>query len=85
MADTEWQRPPDISDFLLQGSDEEDSGGFELSDPPLDTEAEIMAYFCKNQTSSREQPDELSQKYSIQPSQEHSKKMCIVYHFNVIE
>ncbi|XP_076593645.1 zinc finger protein 576, tandem duplicate 1 isoform X1 [Chaetodon auriga] len=57
-ADAEWQHPPDLRDFLLQSSDEEDVGGFELSDPQLDTEAEVMAYFYKNQT---RQPEEMSQ------------------------
>lgn len=63
-ADAEWQHPPDLRDFLLQSSDEEDVGGFELSDPQLDSEAEVMAYFYKNQTKSAREPDEMSQKYS---------------------
>uniref|UniRef100_A0A672HTI7 C2H2-type domain-containing protein n=2 Tax=Salarias fasciatus TaxID=181472 RepID=A0A672HTI7_SALFA len=45
-----WQRPPDLRDFLLQSSDEEHTGSFELSDHQLDSEAEIMAYFSKDQT-----------------------------------
>lgn len=62
-ADAEWEHPPDLRDFLLQSSDEEDVGGFELSAPQLDSEAEVMAYFYKNQTTPRH-PDEVSQKYS---------------------
>lgn len=67
MADTEGQNPPDLRDFLLQSSDEEDMGGFELSDPQLDSEAEVMAYFSKNQTNCAKQPEEPSQKYSTEP------------------
>lgn len=60
------QHPPDLRDFLLQSSDEEDVGVFEMSDPQLDSEAEVMAYFYKNQTNSAQQAgsDESSQKYS---------------------
>ncbi|XP_070690929.1 uncharacterized protein [Pempheris klunzingeri] len=63
-AEADAEHPPDLRDFLLQSSDEEDVGGFELSDPQLDSETEVMAYFYKNQTTPR-QPDEVSQKYSI--------------------
>lgn len=63
-SDTEWQQTPDVQDFLLQSSDEEDVDGFELSDPQLDSEAEVMAYFDKNQTNNAQQPDEMSPKYS---------------------
>lgn len=49
-AETQWQQPPDLRDFLVQSSDEEDVGCLELSDPQLDSEAEVMAYFQKNQT-----------------------------------
>lgn len=64
--DAEWQQTPDLQDFLLQSSDEEDvpAEGFELSDPQLDSEAEVMAYFDKNQTNNAQQPDEMSSKYS---------------------
>ncbi|KAF3839938.1 hypothetical protein F7725_018655 [Dissostichus mawsoni] len=62
-AEAEMQHPPDLRDFLLQSSDEEDVGVFEMSDPLLDSEAEVMAYFYKNQTNSAQQAgsDELSQ------------------------
>ncbi|XP_044065384.1 uncharacterized protein LOC122882248 isoform X2 [Siniperca chuatsi] len=68
-ADAEWQHPPDLRDFLLQSSDEEDVGGFELSDPQLDSEAEVMAYFYKNQTNSAQQPDEMPQNLPTSVSQ----------------
>lgn len=57
----EVEHPPDIQEFLLQSSDEEDVGGFELSDPQLDSEVEVMAFFYKNQTDSTSQPDGRSQ------------------------
>ncbi|KAK1895669.1 Zinc finger protein 398 [Dissostichus eleginoides] len=62
-AEAEMQHPPDLRDFLLQSSDEEDVGVFEMSDPQLDSEAEVMAYFYKNQTNSAQQAgsDDLSQ------------------------
>ena len=62
-AEAEWPHPPDLRDFLLQSSDEEDMDGFELSDPHLDSEAEVLAYFCKNQPNAR-LTDLSSQKYS---------------------
>lgn len=49
-AVTMWPQPPELQDFLVQSSDEEDVGCLELSDPQLDSEAEVMAYFKKNQT-----------------------------------
>ncbi|XP_068425767.1 uncharacterized protein [Clinocottus analis] len=61
VTDTELQPPPDLRDFLLQSSDEEDVGGFELSDPQLESEAEVMAYFSKNKTNHAQQPEDLSQ------------------------
>ncbi|XP_074539493.1 zinc finger protein 576, tandem duplicate 1 [Halichoeres trimaculatus] len=69
-TDAEWQYPPDVQDFLLQSSDEEDVGGFELSDPQLDSEAEVMAYFHKNTNDSR-QADEPSE--NSPPSEIHSQ------------
>ncbi|KAK5892561.1 hypothetical protein CesoFtcFv8_012926 [Champsocephalus esox] len=62
-AEAKMQHPPDLRDFLLQSSDEEDVGVFEMSDPQLDSEAEVMAYFYKNQTNSAQQAgsDESSQ------------------------
>ncbi|XP_051261469.1 uncharacterized protein LOC127366520 [Dicentrarchus labrax] len=69
VADAEWQHPPDLRDFLLQSSDEEDVGSFELSEPQLDSEAEVMAYFYKNQTNSAQQPDEISQNLPTSTSQ----------------
>uniref|UniRef100_UPI0037E86D47 zinc finger protein 576, tandem duplicate 1 n=1 Tax=Semicossyphus pulcher TaxID=241346 RepID=UPI0037E86D47 len=58
-ADAEWQHSPDVRDFLLQSSDEEDVGSFALPDPQLDSEAEVMAYFYKNLANSAS--DETSQ------------------------
>ncbi|XP_061572511.1 uncharacterized protein LOC133428117 isoform X2 [Cololabis saira] len=60
VSDSEWQNPSDLRDFLLQSSDEEDMSGFDLSDPQLATEAEVMAYFNKSQTSSAEKADQTS-------------------------
>nr|XP_020464133.1 uncharacterized protein LOC109964885 isoform X1 [Monopterus albus] len=57
-ADAEWMHPPDLRDFLLQSSDEEDMNGFELPDLHRDSEAEVMAYFYKNQTSGAQQGDQ---------------------------
>ncbi|XP_073342330.1 zinc finger protein 576, tandem duplicate 1 isoform X2 [Pagrus major] len=65
----EVEHPPDIQEFLLQSSDEEDVGGFELSDPQLDSEAEVMAFFYKNQTNGTSQPDETSQNLPTSTSQ----------------
>ncbi|XP_040901072.1 uncharacterized protein LOC121186413 isoform X2 [Toxotes jaculatrix] len=68
-ADADWPHPPDLRNFLLQSSDEEDVGGFELSDPQLDSEAEVMAYFYKNQTNGTRQPDQTSQNLPASSSQ----------------
>ncbi|XP_034731245.1 uncharacterized protein LOC117946885 isoform X2 [Etheostoma cragini] len=68
-ADAEWQHPQELQDFLLQSSDEEDVGGFELSDPQLDSEAEVMAYFYKNQKNSAWQPVEMSENLPTSTSQ----------------
>lgn len=65
VSDSEWQRPSDLRDFLLQSSDEEDAGCFELSDSQLDSEAEVMAYFYNNPAISPQQPDHISQRYSF--------------------
>lgn len=62
VADVELQNPADLRSFLIQSSDEEDAGSFELSKPHIDSEAEVMAYFYKNQTNSSQQPDESPQK-----------------------
>ncbi|XP_068180926.1 zinc finger protein 576, tandem duplicate 1 [Antennarius striatus] len=59
----------DLQDFLLQSSDEEDADSFELADPQLDTEAEILTYFYKNETSNARQPDEISQNFPNSVSQ----------------
>lgn len=72
MSDFEHRQPADLRDFLLQSSDEEDNGGDEPSDPQLDSEAEVMAYFYKNST---QQPDQTAQKYS--------KNKCIKCKINV--
>ncbi|CAK6976199.1 uncharacterized protein LOC121905269 [Scomber scombrus] len=69
---TEWQHPPDLQSFLLQSSDEEDIGSFELSNPHIYSEAEAMAYFYKNQKNSSQQPDETSQKLPTSSSQLHA-------------
>uniref|UniRef100_A0A3B4FCX6 Uncharacterized LOC102194173 n=1 Tax=Pundamilia nyererei TaxID=303518 RepID=A0A3B4FCX6_9CICH len=61
VSDSEWQHLPDLHEFLLQSPDEEDMGGFELSDPQLDSEAEVMAYFSKNSAISAQQSDHTSQ------------------------
>ncbi|XP_067458059.1 uncharacterized protein [Thunnus thynnus] len=68
-ADAEWQHPPDLQSFLLHSSDEEDVGSFELSNPHIDSEAEAMAYFYKNQTNSSQPPDETSQNLPTSSSQ----------------
>lgn len=47
-ACTEWRQSPDLQDFLLQSSDEEDVCSLDLSDPQLDLEVDIMTYFDKN-------------------------------------
>lgn len=47
-AGTELQQSPDLQDFFLQSSDEEDVCSLELSDSQLDLEEHIMAYFDKN-------------------------------------
>lgn len=64
MSDSEWQHLPDLREFLLQSPDEEDMGDFELSDPQLDSEAEVMAYFSKTSTISAQQSDHTWQRYS---------------------
>ncbi|KAM4568068.1 zinc finger protein 576, tandem duplicate 1 [Fundulus diaphanus] len=64
-SDSEWQHPSDLRDFLLQSYDEEDASSFELSEPQLDNEAEIMAYFNQNPASSTQLPRQPSSKYSI--------------------
>ncbi|KAK5601567.1 hypothetical protein CRENBAI_023943 [Crenichthys baileyi] len=63
-SDSEWQHPSDLRDFLLQGSDDEDTSSFELSEPQLDKEAEILAYFNQDQTSRNQLPHQASLKYS---------------------
>ncbi|XP_039974465.1 uncharacterized protein LOC120784601 isoform X2 [Xiphias gladius] len=60
-AESEWSHPPDLRDFLLRSSDEEDMGGFELSNPHLDSESEVLACFYKNQPNGTLQPDQTSQ------------------------
>eukprot|EP00066_Takifugu_rubripes_P014596 XP_011603862.1 PREDICTED: uncharacterized protein LOC105416677 isoform X2 [Takifugu rubripes] len=65
-AVTMWPQPPELQDFLVQSSDEEDVGCLELSDPQLDSEAEAMAYFKKNQT----EPAKLSSSQQQTPSAE---------------
>ncbi|XP_060938065.1 uncharacterized protein LOC133014814 [Limanda limanda] len=57
-ADAEWPNPPDVRDYLLRSSDEEERG--ELSEPQLDSEAEVMAYFDKDKTVGARQSDQSS-------------------------
>ncbi|XP_023124581.2 uncharacterized protein LOC111567590 [Amphiprion ocellaris] len=68
-SDSEWQHPSDLREFLLQSSDEEDMGGFELSDPQLDSEAEIMTYFYKEKSNSTQQLDPTSENLPSSSSQ----------------
>ncbi|XP_041649912.1 uncharacterized protein LOC121513945 isoform X2 [Cheilinus undulatus] len=68
-TDGEQQHNPDVQDFLLQSSDEEDVGGFELSDSQLDAEAEVMAYLY-NSTDSAQQTDQTLQ--NLPASESHS-------------
>ncbi|XP_037836330.1 uncharacterized protein LOC108245979 isoform X2 [Kryptolebias marmoratus] len=60
VSDSEWQRPSDLRDFLLQSSDEEESTEFGLSEPQLDREADILAYFNQYESSSEQQPNQTS-------------------------
>lgn len=46
-AGTDWRQSPNLQDFLLQSSDEEDVCSLELSDPQRDLEEDIMTYFDK--------------------------------------
>ncbi|KAM3873403.1 zinc finger protein 576, tandem duplicate 1 [Diretmus argenteus] len=71
-ADVDWQHTPELRDFLLQSSDEEDSSAFELCDPQLDSEAEAMACYYKSQNSSPPQPTETSHNSPTLESQLHS-------------
>ncbi|XP_071377922.1 uncharacterized protein [Centroberyx affinis] len=75
VADIEWQDRPQLRDFLLQSSDEEDSDVFELPDPHLDSEAEAMACYYKNQNSSPPQPDETSHNLPTPENQLHSHSL----------
>ncbi|XP_029929160.1 zinc finger protein 576, tandem duplicate 1 isoform X2 [Myripristis murdjan] len=59
-ADIAWQDAAELRDFLLQSSDSEDPDVSELSDPQLDSEAEVMACYYKNQSSGPPQPIEMS-------------------------
>ncbi|XP_054638146.1 uncharacterized protein LOC129185324 isoform X2 [Dunckerocampus dactyliophorus] len=47
-VEAEWQNPPELQHLLFQSSDEEDAGSLESSPPPVDCEADVMAYFHKN-------------------------------------
>nr|XP_057940296.1 uncharacterized protein LOC131136941 isoform X2 [Doryrhamphus excisus] len=47
-AEAEQQNPSELQRLLLQSSDEEDAGSLESSPPPVDCEADVMAYFHKN-------------------------------------
>ncbi|XP_057690289.1 uncharacterized protein LOC130914797 [Corythoichthys intestinalis] len=48
-AEAECHDPPDMRSFLLQTSEEEDARVFEMSQPHVDAEAEVLDNFCKNQ------------------------------------
>lgn len=61
---TKWQQSPDLQDFFLQSSDEEDVCSLELSDPQLDLEVDIMACFDKNPKNNTRPPCEKLSKYS---------------------
>ncbi|XP_028325939.1 zinc finger protein 576, tandem duplicate 1 [Gouania willdenowi] len=61
----DFEPSPNLREFLLQSSDEEDGGGLELYDPQINSEAEIMAYFNQNQTNSSNLPDQTSSKKPI--------------------
>lgn len=54
--EAEWQTTPNLRDFLLESSDEEDPHD-EMCDFQLDSEAEVMAYFYKKQNNCTNQPD----------------------------
>uniref|UniRef100_UPI003AAC3444 zinc finger protein 576, tandem duplicate 1 n=1 Tax=Centroberyx gerrardi TaxID=166262 RepID=UPI003AAC3444 len=75
VADIEGQDRPQLRDFLLQSSDEEDSAVFELPDPQLDSEAEAMACYYKNQNSSPPQPNETSHNLPTPENQLHSHSL----------
>lgn len=63
-AGTKWQQSADLQDFFLQSSDEEDVCSLELSDPQLDLEVDIMAYFDRNPRNKTRPPREKLSKYS---------------------
>lgn len=64
MSDSEWQHPSDLQDFLLQNADEESTRGFGLSEPQLDREAYILAFFNQYKSRSEQQPNQTATKYS---------------------
>ncbi|XP_058502986.1 uncharacterized protein LOC131470918 isoform X2 [Solea solea] len=67
--DAEWPNPPDLRDFLLQSSDEEEMGAFEPSDPQLDSEGVVLAYFYKNKINDARQPAQAFENVLISTSQ----------------
>uniref|UniRef100_A0A1A8UF59 Zinc finger n=1 Tax=Nothobranchius furzeri TaxID=105023 RepID=A0A1A8UF59_NOTFU len=70
-SDSDGQSPPELWDFLLQNSDDEDTNGFELSEPQLDQEAEILDFFNQNQMSS-EHPNQISTNLPTSADQQQS-------------
>ncbi|KAM4633808.1 zinc finger protein 576, tandem duplicate 1 [Polymixia lowei] len=71
----EQRDTPELRDFLLQSSDEEDSDVYEFSDPQPDSEAQAMANFYRNQNSSPPEPNEISQNLPTSESQPHSHSL----------
>ncbi|XP_019741734.1 zinc finger protein 576, tandem duplicate 1 isoform X2 [Hippocampus comes] len=59
--EAECQHPPDMRRLLLQTSDEEDARVFELSQPHVEAEAEVLAYLGKNQGDCTQRPDGTTQ------------------------
>ncbi|XP_067365870.1 uncharacterized protein [Channa argus] len=73
-ANAEVLHSPDLRDLLHQSLGEEDMDDFGLSDPHLDSEAEVMACFYKNQTSNRSQPDQMLHNFPTSSSQPEAQR-----------
>ncbi|XP_056142831.1 uncharacterized protein LOC130118410 [Lampris incognitus] len=65
----EHQNVPELRDFLLQSSDEEDASVFESPDPQPESEAHVMACYYKNQHNSPLQPNEQSHNFPASETQ----------------
>ncbi|XP_049587114.1 zinc finger protein 576, tandem duplicate 1 [Syngnathus scovelli] len=63
-AEAEFQNPADVRSYLLQASDEEDARIWELSEPHVDAEAEVLAYFDKTHGDCSQQPEGTTQRVS---------------------